>query len=296
MRMRGREVLRGLLSATSGFGEVTVAPQGDLVLEVDGLAGGFEHHGTLNSVLKGISFSLPRGRMSAIVGETGSGKSLTALAIMGLSPRGFIRTGGSISYEGRDLSDLPEPEYRAMRGSAFSMVFQDARAALNPVFTIGYQLAATCRLHTGVDRRSARRRAEGMLTEVRIPDAGDRMSQYPHHFSGGMAQRVALALALICEPKLLLLDEPTTGLDVTIQADIMDLIAELSAARSLTTCLITHDLGLVAQYCDHVVVMRDGKVCEESAAQPLFESPAHPYTRRLLRASALTETSEETDE
>ncbi|MCK9897843.1 ABC transporter ATP-binding protein [Frankia sp. AgB32] len=259
----------------------------DPILVVDGLTGGFGRTGESPQVLRDVSFQIPRGRLSAIVGETGSGKSITALSVIGLAPAGFTRTRGSIGFEGRDLAGLDDRQYQAIRGSRIAMVFQDARASLNPTFSIGYQLAATIRRHTGVSRSAARAAAEEALVGVRIPDVKRRMKQYPHQFSGGMAQRVALALALSCRPNLLLLDEPTTGLDATIQADVMDLIVELSERDGLSVCLITHDLGVVGQHCDHVVVMRSGRVVERADARDLFESPRHPYTRQLLAASEL---------
>ncbi|QHC60939.1 ATP-binding cassette domain-containing protein [Rathayibacter sp. VKM Ac-2760] len=226
---------------------------------------------------------------TAIVGESGSGKSLTALSVLRLTPPGFRRTAGEILFEGRDLLALDEKELRAVRGGEISIVFQDARGALNPVFTVGAQIADVCRTHQGLSRRAARARAEEMLERVRVPEPRHRAAQYPHEFSGGMAQRAMLAMALACQPKLLILDEPTTGLDVTIQADILDLITELTTELGMTTCLITHDLGVVAETCDQVVVMQSGRVREVGSCEQIITRPAEPYTQQLIADSRLVD-------
>jgi ABC-type dipeptide/oligopeptide/nickel transport system ATPase component len=258
------------------------------ILEVRDYSGYFEGKSERTQVLDGVSYRLERGIITAIVGETGSGKSLTALSVLGIQPPAFVRTSGEILFEGRDLLTLGEAEMRRIRGARISMVFQDARAALNPVFTVGRQLVDTCRLHNpGIRRAEAHDRVEKALERVYIPEARRRMKQYPHQFSGGMAQRVMIAMALICEPYLLILDEPTTGLDVTIQADIMALIVELGRTGGLTTCLITHDLGVVAQTCDRVVVMNKGRVVETGTCEQILTMPADQYTQRLLEASRL---------
>ncbi|MCU1509450.1 MAG: oligopeptide/dipeptide transporter, ATPase subunit [Glaciihabitans sp.] len=259
----------------------------DDMLAVEGFSASFDLKGELRPVLKDVTFSLPSHSMSAIVGESGSGKSLTALSVLGLAPRRLVRTSGQIRYRDSVLTELSERELRTVRGARIAMVFQDARAALNPVFTVGHQLEATVRAHQKVSRKQAKSLAADALASVRIPDVSRRMEQYPHQFSGGMAQRVALAQTLLCDPELLLLDEPTTGLDVTIQADVMDLITTLGAERHMTTCLITHDLGLVGQYCDRVIVMKAGEVCEQTDAKTVFSTPTHPYTQLLLDASEL---------
>jgi ABC-type dipeptide/oligopeptide/nickel transport system ATPase component len=284
-----------MTTTTTALGRQTLPDPSDAALHVSDYRAAFVTDGTRREVLRGVSFTLPRGSFSAIVGESGSGKSLTALSILGLAPQALTRIDGSITYDSRDIAAMSEAELRTLRGSRIGMVFQDARLALNPVFTVGQQLSRASRIHHRENRRQAADRAADALASVRIPDVRHRMKQYPHEFSGGMAQRVALALALIPEPDLLLLDEPTTGLDVTIQADVVDLVADISAQRSLTTCLITHDLGLVGQYCDHVIVMRDGRVCEETDARTLLTSPAHPYSQRLIQSSLLGTSKAPTD-
>ncbi len=260
----------------------------NLLLEVEGLSGAFRGpHGDLTPVLHGVSFGLRAGTTTAIVGETGSGKSLTALSILGITPATFTRTAGRILFEGVEL-DMAR--LRAVRGRRISMVFQDARSALNPVFTVGRQLADVHRLHHGGSASAAMAAAIDALRRVAIPEPGRRARQYPHEFSGGMAQRAMIALAaLICRPEILILDEPTTGLDVTTQAEIMDLLAELGREQGLTTCLITHDLGVVAEACDHVVVMHAGRVVETATTEAIFTAPGQPYTRQLLAASQLVE-------
>jgi ABC-type glutathione transport system ATPase component len=261
-------------------------PGSDPILAVSFLSGGFPApDGTIAPVLKGVSFSIRRSSMTAIVGETGSGKTITSLAMLGLTPRAFTRTGGSIVFRGENLAQYDERAFRRIRGSQIAMVFQDSRSALNPVFTIGTQLSDVCRLHRGLGRKPARAMAQQMLERVRVPEAARRMRQYPHELSGGTVQRIQLAMALACRPALLILDEPTTGLDVTIQADIMELIVELTRSEGMTTCLITHDLGVVAQTCDDVIVMRDGEVRETGSCEQIINRPADPYTRELISAS-----------
>ncbi len=261
----------------------------DALLEVEGYTGAFRSAaGQMSPVLHDVSFRLRAGAITAVVGETGSGKSLVALSILGLQPPAFVRGAGRILFRGADLLALDEPALRRIRGARISMVFQDARAALNPVFTVGRQLADVHRLHHGGSRSAAMRQAIEALRRVHIPEPGRRSRQYPHEFSGGMAQRAMIAMAaMTCEPELLILDEPTTGLDVTIQSEIMELIVELTRSRGLTTCLITHDLGVVAQTCDEMVVMNAGRVVETGGTEAIFTAPRDRYTRRLIAASEL---------
>jgi ABC-type dipeptide/oligopeptide/nickel transport system ATPase component len=263
----------------------------DTLLAIEDYSGGFRGEtGEFTPVLHGVSYRLKTGVMTALVGESGSGKSLVALSILGIQPPAFERSAGRMLFRGVDLFDLDDKAMRRVRGAEISMVFQDARAALNPVFTVGRQLADVWQLQHGGGRRAAMRQAIEALGRVSIPEPDRRARQYPHEFSGGMAQRAMIAMAsLICRPSLLILDEPTTGLDVTIQSDIMELIVELSRTRGLTTCLITHDLGVVAETCQEVVVMNAGRVVETGSAEAIFTRPSDGYTQRLLSASQLVE-------
>ena len=262
-----------------------------VILEVENYSGAFwSPANELVPVLHQVSYRLRAGAMTAVVGETGSGKSLVALSMLGIQPAAFVRTGGRMLYRGTDLFGLTEREMRSLRGAEISMVFQDARAALNPVFSVGRQLADVYQLQHGGGRAAAMKKAIEALGRVSIPEPERRARQYPHEFSGGMAQRAMIAMAaLTCRPSLLILDEPTTGLDVTIQSDIMELIVDLSRQRGLTTCLITHDLGVVAETCDEVVVMNAGRVVETGSTEAIFTRPQDAYTRRLLAASQLVE-------
>jgi ABC-type dipeptide/oligopeptide/nickel transport system ATPase component len=261
----------------------------DAILQIENYSGYFSTSVDSTPVLKGVSYALPRGEMTAVVGETGSGKSLTALSILQIQPPTFVVTAGSINFDGQNMLELDERRLQRIRGARISMVFQDARVALNPVFTIGRQIADVCRKHQDLNRRDAESMAISTLRRVNIPDPERRARQYPHEFSGGMAQRAMIAMALVCRPELLVLDEPTTGLDVTIQAEIMALIRELGHQAGLTTCLITHDLGVVAETCDHVVVISRGEVVETGPCQQVMTNPMAPYTKRLLAASRLVE-------
>jgi ABC-type dipeptide/oligopeptide/nickel transport system ATPase component len=263
----------------------------DVLLEIEDYRGGFYGEtGELTPVLHGVSYRLKTGVMTAVVGESGSGKSLVALSILGIQPPAFERSAGRMLFRGVDLFGLGERAMQKIRGAEISMVFQDARAALNPVFTVGRQLADVWQLQHGGGRRAAMGQAIEALRQVSIPEPERRARQYPHEFSGGMAQRAMIAMAsLICRPSLLILDEPTTGLDVTTQSDIMELIVELSSSRGLTTCLITHDLGVVAETCQEVVVMNAGRVVETGSAEAIFTRPSDGYTKRLLSASQLVE-------
>ncbi len=231
-----------------------------------------------------ISFNVRRGETLALVGESGCGKSVTAMSIMRLvAPPGKI-TGGEIRFKGRNLMELPEKEMRHVRGSDIAMVFQEPMTSLNPVFKVGNQVAEAIRVHRKVSKQDAWKRAGEMLELVAIPDPIKRLDDYPHQLSGGMRQRVMIAMALSCDPELLIADEPTTALDVTIQAQIMELLASLQKRLGLSVLLITHDLGVVAEFCERVIVMYTGRIVEEAPVRELFANPAHPYTRGLLKS------------
>lgn len=234
--------------------------------------------------VNGISFDVRRGETLGLVGESGCGKSVTALATMGILPRAARIASGSIKLEGRELLGLSERGWRRVRGDEIAMIFQDPMTSLNPVLTIGAQLREAIEEHLDLDRKAATRRAIELLDQVGIPSAASRLKNYPHQFSGGMRQRVMIAMALACEPKLLIADEPTTALDVTIQAQILDLLRELVAQRDTALVLITHDLGVVAGTCERVQVMYAGTLVEAGTADQLFSSPRHPYTLGLLQS------------
>lgn len=237
--------------------------------------------GTFEAV-RGISFSLATGSVLALVGESGSGKTMTALSIMKLvPPPGFI-SSGEIVFEGSDILKLPEDALRNIRGRRASMVFQDPMTSLNPVLRIADQLCEPLILHMKMPRPDAHQRAVQLLTNVGIPSAGDRMSDYPHQLSGGMRQRVMIAMALACQPSLLIADEPTTALDVTIQAQILELLDAQRKASGLAILLITHDLGIVAERADHTAVMYAGQIVESAPTGTLLATPRHPYTKALL--------------
>jgi peptide/nickel transport system ATP-binding protein len=235
--------------------------------------------------LKGVSFDVPQDATVALVGESGSGKSVGSLAVMGLLPAQttIVDPGSSIRFEGRELLGLPEAERRALCGKDIAMIFQEPMSSLNPVFTVGFQIGEVLRLHMGMDRRAARARTLQLLEEVGIPDPTTRIDAYPSQMSGGQQQRVMIAMAIACEPKLLIADEPTTALDVTIQQQIMALIARLQQSRRMAVLFITHDLGLVAEIADRVIVMRHGEVREEGSAVQVFGAPRDAYTRALLQ-------------
>ena len=231
----------------------------------------------------GMSFSIDAGRTLAIVGESGSGKSVTSLSIMGLVPHPPGRiVGGSIRFEGRELLGLPRAEMQNLRGNGMAMIFQEPMTSLNPAYTIGNQIVEGLLRHRRINRAQATERAMAMLRRVRIPAPEQRFHEYPHKLSGGVPQRVLIAMALACEPRLLIADEPTTALDVTIQAQILDLMRTLQEESSTAIVLITHDLGVVAEVADAVVVMYAGRVVERAPVQALFDTPQHPYTIGLL--------------
>jgi oligopeptide/dipeptide ABC transporter ATP-binding protein len=254
------------------------------LLEVDDLHTYFDIEGQKAWASAGVSFVVKPNEFLGIVGESGSGKSVTALSIMRLipDPPGHIDSG-RILFEGRDLLSLPIEEMRKVRGKDIAMIFQEPMTSLNPVLTIGRQVTESVLLHEEITPEEARQRAIKVLTQVGIPDAEKRLGDYPHQFSGGMRQRVMIAMALICHPKLLIADEPTTALDVTIQAQILDLMQELQHTREgSSTILITHDLAVVAETCDRVIVMYGGRIQETGTTEELFDDPQHPYTRGLM--------------
>ncbi|MFT6109328.1 MAG: oligopeptide transport system ATP-binding protein [Planctomycetota bacterium] len=253
------------------------------ILDVQNLRVRFEtHHGVVRAV-DGVSFELHEGETLGLVGESGSGKSVTNLALMGLVPQppGVIEAD-RLSFDRRDLLTLSDKELRRLRGNDISMIFQDPMTSLNPLLTIGRQLTEVLEVHQNVSRREARRLSAEGLDDVGIPDPEKRLNQYPHELSGGMRQRVMIAMGLLCKPKVLLADEPTTALDVTIQAQILELMKRLQQSHGTAILLVTHDLGVVAGMSDRVNVMYAGKLVETADAEPLFEEPRHPYTKGLL--------------
>jgi oligopeptide/dipeptide ABC transporter ATP-binding protein len=252
------------------------------LLELKGLKTHFfTQDGTVKAV-DGVSFSIGDGKTLGVVGESGCGKSITAMSILGLISRPGRIVAGQILLDGRDLVTLPEKDLREVRGNDISMIFQEPMTSLNPVFTVGDQIAEVAALHLHLDRKAAMARAVEMLSFVGIPDAKRRASEYPHQLSGGMRQRVMIAMALSTNPALLIADEPTTALDVTIQAQILELMKEMRTRNGMAIMLITHDLGVVAEMADDVVVMYAGKIVEQADAETVFERPHHPYTRGLL--------------
>jgi oligopeptide/dipeptide ABC transporter ATP-binding protein len=269
----------------------------ETVLTVEDLHVEFRLRNSTVRAVNGLSYELTKGETLAILGESGSGKSVSAQAVMGIldSPPAYV-TRGAVTFRGVDLLALPERRRRAYRGANIAMIFQDALSALNPVQRVGDQIAETLRVRRGTPRAEARRRAIELMERVRIPSAASRAGDYPHQFSGGMRQRVMIAMALSLDPDVLIADEPTTALDVTVQAQIMRLLAELQSELSMAMILITHDLGVVADVADRIVVMYAGKAVEEATAADLYARPGHPYTEGLLasvpridrRAEALT--------
>ena len=254
------------------------------ILEVEDLRVRFKTQRGLVYAVNGISFDVRPGETLGLVGESGCGKSVTALATMGILARAAQIPSGSIKLEGRELIGLSERAWRRIRGKEIAMIFQDPMTSLNPVLTVGAQLREAIEEHLDLDRKAATRRAVELLDQVGIPSAADRLRNYPHQFSGGMRQRVMIAMALACEPKLLIADEPTTALDVTIQAQILDLLRDLVTDRGTSLVLITHDLGVVAGMCERVKVMYAGTLVEEGTADELFAAPRHPYTLGLLQS------------
>jgi peptide/nickel transport system ATP-binding protein len=264
-----------------------MSPRAPPLLEVKDLKTYFFTEDGVTRAVDGLSFAVDPGETLGIVGESGCGKSVTALSILRLLPPRLSRiVAGSVIFEGINLLSLSESEMRAIRGNRIAMIFQEPMTSLNPVFTVGEQIAEAVRIHKSASPQAARARALEMLQLVKIPDAERRLDDYPHQFSGGMRQRVMIAMALACSPQLLIADEPTTALDVTIQAQVLKLMLELKEKTGAAVILITHDLGVVAETCQRVVVMYAGRKVEEAPVLELFDRPAHPYTRGLLASIA----------
>jgi peptide/nickel transport system ATP-binding protein len=254
------------------------------LLEVENLQTHFRTPDGINRAVDGVSFHVEAGETLAVVGESGCGKSVTAMSLLRLIPEPPGKIAGSVKFQGKDLLKLSEKEMQAIRGNDISMIFQEPMTSLNPVLTVGRQIGETLRLHQGLDKAAANERAVEMLTLVGIPEPARRVNEYPHQLSGGMRQRVMIAIALACNPKLLIADEPTTALDVTIQAQILDLMRDLKSRVGAAIVLITHDLGVVAEVAERVMVMYAGRKVEEARVVDLFRSPRHPYTQGLLGA------------
>lgn len=253
------------------------------LLEIKDLKVCFQTENGLVQALRNVSFEVRPGEVLAMVGESGCGKSVTALSVMGLlpQPEGII-SGGSIHFQGRDLVPLPRKELRKYTGNEISMIFQEPMTSLNPVYTVGYQICEAIRQHSRISKKAVRDHTIEMLDKVGIAEAGKRFNAYPHQLSGGMRQRVMIAMALSCNPRLLIADEPTTALDVTIQAQILELMIELNQSIGMSMIMITHDLGVVAEIAERVAVMYAGRIVETSQVVPLFTNPSHPYTWGLL--------------
>jgi peptide/nickel transport system ATP-binding protein len=255
------------------------------LLQIENLHVTFSTRRGLVEAVRGVTLSLGEGEMLGLVGESGSGKSVTGFATTRLLEAAGRVTAGKILYRGRDITKVPDSDFRVLHGAAISMIFQNPRAALNPIRAVGLQIADAILSHRHMSKEEALDEALRLLRAVQIRDSEKRMSAYPHELSGGMCQRVMIAIAISCNPMLLIADEPTTGLDVTTQKVVMDLLAQIAAERGMATILITHDLGLAAQYCRRIVVMEKGRLVEEAAPERLFHHPQHPYTKRLVAAS-----------
>jgi oligopeptide/dipeptide ABC transporter ATP-binding protein len=268
------------LAARTGSGRV----DGTVVLSVRDLITVFPTTESVAVAANGVSFDLRAGETMGLVGESGSGKSVTCRSILRLVPEPGQIVGGSILFRGVDVLDLSRRELRAVRGAEMSMIFQDPMSSLNPVYAVGDQIAEPLRTHRGMGRREAREEAVSLLDRVGIPSPRERLESYPHELSGGMRQRVMIAIAISCHPRILLADEPTTALDVTIQDQILSLLLELQAQEGMAILLVSHDLSVIAQTCDQVTVMYAGYVVEQGATAALFERPQHPYTIALLKA------------
>ena len=262
-----------------------------VLLEVNDLRTSFFTDAGEVKAVNGISFQLDRGKVLGIVGESGSGKSVTAYSIMQILASTGKIVGGSIKLDGEELVDAGEKKMRKVRGNKISIIFQDPMTSLNPTHTIGHQLTEAILLHTGRNKKQAKERAVEMLRLVNINEPEKRMKQYPHELSGGMRQRVVIAMALACEPDILIADEPTTALDVTIQAQILDLMTSLQKELGMAIIMITHDLGVVAQMCDEVIVMYAGSICEQGTADEIFYNPRHEYTKGLMRSIPTADTA-----
>jgi len=255
------------------------------VLEVDDLHVEFRTRAGVVNAVNGISYAVDRGETLAILGESGSGKSVSAQAIMGiLDVPPAVITGGGIRFQGRDMLAMNAEDQRQIRGPGISMIFQDALSALNPVYSVGFQIGEMFRVHRGTSRQEAKQRAVELMDRVRIPAAARRVNDYPHQFSGGMRQRVMIAMALALDPRILIADEPTTALDVTVQAQVMDLLKDLQRDTGMGLVLITHDLGVVNEVADRVAVMYAGKIVETGTVDDVFTRPAHPYTLGLMNS------------
>jgi oligopeptide/dipeptide ABC transporter ATP-binding protein len=270
-----------------GFPEFVVEQSqlpGEALLDVRGLRTSFATQDGVVHAVDNVSFSVRRGESVALVGESGCGKSVTAMSILGLVASPGRVTGGEVLFKGMDLVKLPERDLRRIRGNDIAMVFQEPMTSLNPVLKIGAQVSEAIRIHRRMGKKEAWSEAGRLLELVSIPDPIRRLEDYPHQLSGGMRQRVMIAMALSCQPELLIADEPTTALDVTIQAQIMELLGQLQERLGLAILLITHDLGVVAEFCERVIVMYTGRIVEEALVDELFRDPKHPYTRGLLHS------------
>lgn len=260
------------------------------LLEIQNLATTFPTHSGVARAVDDVTLSVDKGKVLGIVGESGCGKSITSLSILRLVPPPGRIAAGKILLDGVDLLQLPESKMRAVRGNRIALIPQDPMTSLNPVYTVGAQIIEAIELHQKLGHKAARQKAIEVLESVRIPEAKTRVDDYPHQFSGGMRQRVMIAMALACEPELLIADEPTTALDVTVQAQILDLLREIQKERGTAVVLITHDLGVVAEMCDTVAVMYAGSVVEYATVHELFKNPKHPYTIGLMQSIPREET------
>jgi oligopeptide/dipeptide ABC transporter ATP-binding protein len=286
---QGESVSRPTDELPSASAKAKVIDSDSDLLEVGDLRVNFFALTGVVSVLRGVNFSVAPGEILGIVGETGSGKSVTALSIARLLPRAGRVVGGRVLFRGQNLYSLQAKEMRHVRGNEISMIFQNPRSSLNPVFRVGKVLGEILRVHSGLQGRTGRDRAMDLLADVGLSDPASVLRQYPHELSGGMAQRVMIAMALASTPHLLVADEPTTALDVTIQYQIISLLSNLRSERGLAQILITHNLGVIAELCDRVVVMYAGAIVEEALVTTIFDEPRHPYTRGLLAARVRTE-------